>query len=561
MSNSTHTKVSGVVTYIQERNVFIQDHTGGLLLFMSKTPTFSIGQQVIVDGYTSVSGGAPQLKIATEVSAEEGVLPEPIVFENLTPLVDDTELQYFGQLVKVAGLIISEYNSYNYPIVSDGIHSVQCYKTIIDVDQFPIGTEITLTAVASYNNGFQFQANATGFEIENPSTPPCEIVYSDCSATDCDSYEWNGQTYTQSGEYTYTTTAANGCDSIVTLHLTINYSEVGETEHVTISSGETYTWNGQTYSTEGEYSITLSNTHGCDSVATLHLTVEEAEEVSRTEEAICYGDSYLWDVDGEVYDEAGTYYAYDEAGKHVLVLTVYPLTEDTEESATITKGSTYWWNDMEYTEAGTYTETLTDENGCEYTATLHLTVEEAEEASRTEEAICYGDSYLWDVDGEVYDEAGTYYAYDEAGKHVLVLTVYPLTEDTEESATITKGSTYWWNDMEYTEAGTYTETLTDENGCEYTATLYLTVETSTKCGENLYWTFADGVLSISGEGYMYNYDDAYSTPWWGLPIESVVLQEGIKSIGDYAFSEAYSLAEVDIPDLIQHFIAVNAHTK
>ena len=548
MSNSTHTKVSGVVTYIQERNVFIQDHTGGLLLFMSKTPTFTIGQQVIVDGYTSVSGGAPQLKIATEVSAEEGVLPEPIVFENLTPLVDDTELQYFGQLVKVAGLIISEYNSYNYPIVSDGIHSVQCYKTIIDVDQFPIGTEITLTAVASYNNGFQFQGNATGFEIENPSTPPCEKVYSDCSATDCDSYEWNGQTYTQSGEYTYTTIAANGCDSIVTLHLTINYSEVGETEHVTISSGETYTWNGQTYSTEGEYSITLSNTHGCDSVATLHLTVEELEEASRTEEAICYGDSYLWDVDGEWYDEAGTYYAYDEEGQHVLVLTVYPLTEDTEESATITKGSTYWWNDMEYTEAGTYTETLTDENGCEYTATLHLTVEDPEEANRTEEAICYGDSYLWDVDGEVYDEAGTYYAYDEDGMHVLVLTVYPPTEDTEERATITKGSTYWWNDMEYTEAGTYTETLTDENGCEYTATLYLTVETSTKCGENLYWTFADGVLSISGEGYMYNYDDAYSTPWWGLPIESVVLQEGIKSIGDYAFSEAYSLAEVDIPD-------------
>ena len=649
MSNSTHTKVSGVVTYIQERNVFIQDHTGGLLLFMSKTPTFTIGQQVIVDGYTSVSGGAPQLKIATEVSAEEGVLPEPIVFENLTSLVDDTELQYFGQLVKVAGLIISEYNSYNYPIVSDGIHSVQCYKTIIDADQFPIGTEITLTAVASYNNGFQFQANATGFEIENPSTPPCEIVYSDCSATDCDSYEWNGQTYTQSGEYTYTTIAANGCDSIVTLHLTINYSEVGETEYVTINSGETYTWNGQAYSTEGEYSITLSNTHGCDSVATLHLTVEELEEASRTEEAICYGDSYLWDVDGEWYDEAGTYYAYDEEGQHVLVLTVYPPTEDTEESATITKGSTYWWNDMEYTEAGTYTETLIDENGCEYTATLHLTVEEPEEvsrteeaicygefyvwdingewydesgtyyaydedgkhvlvltvypptedteeyatieigdtywwndmeytetgtyteiltdengcdyiatlhltvedpeeANRTEEAICYGDSYLWDVDGEWYDEAGTYYAYDEEGQHVLVLTVYPLTEDTEESATITKGSTYWWNDMEYTEAGTYTETLIDENGCEYTATLYLTVETSTKCGENLYWTFADGVLSISGEGYMYNYDDAYSTPWWGLPIESVVLQEGIKSIGDYAFSEAYSLAEVDIPD-------------
>ena len=343
----------------------------------------------------------------------------------------------------------------------------------------------------------------------------CEAIYAEEMVSACDSYAWNGQTYTQSGEYTYTTTAANGCDSIVTLHLTINYTEVGETEYVTINSGETYTWNGQTYSTEGEYSITLSNANGCDSVATLHLTVEEPKEVSRTEEAICYGDSYLWDVDGEEYDEAGTYYAYDEDGKHVLVLTIYPPTEDTEERATITKGSTYWWNDMEYTEAGTYTETLIDENGCEYTATLHLAVEEPEEVSRTDEAICYGDSYLWDVDGEVYDEAGTYYAYDEAGKHVLVLTVYPLTEDTEESATITKGSTYWWNDMEYTEAGTYTETLTDENGCEYTATLHLTVEEPEEVsrteeaicyGDSYLWDVDGEVYDEAGTYYAYDED-------------------------------------------------------
>lgn len=89
----------------------------------------------------------------------------------------------------------------------------------------------------------------------------------------CDSYTWNGTTYTVSGDYTYTTTAANGCDSIVTLHLTINNSEIGTTESATICYGDTYTWNGKTYTKPGSYTDTLQNIYGCDSIVTLYLEV------------------------------------------------------------------------------------------------------------------------------------------------------------------------------------------------------------------------------------------------------------------------------------------------
>ena len=40
--------------------------------------------------------------------------------------------------------------------------------------------------------------------------------------TDCDSYDWNGQTYTESGTYTWSGTNSVGCDSVATLELTIN---------------------------------------------------------------------------------------------------------------------------------------------------------------------------------------------------------------------------------------------------------------------------------------------------------------------------------------------------
>ena len=37
----------------------------------------------------------------------------------------------------------------------------------------------------------------------------------------CDSYDWNGSTYTSSGSYTYNTQTVDGCDSTATLNLTI----------------------------------------------------------------------------------------------------------------------------------------------------------------------------------------------------------------------------------------------------------------------------------------------------------------------------------------------------
>ena len=88
-----------------------------------------------------------------------------------------------------------------------------------------------------------------------------------------ESYTWNGQTYATTGEYQQTFVAANGADSIVTLQLTVRPEVPATEEHVTVAYGETHTWNGVTYTESGSYSATLQDAFGCDSVVTLHLTV------------------------------------------------------------------------------------------------------------------------------------------------------------------------------------------------------------------------------------------------------------------------------------------------
>ena len=93
------------------------------------------------------------------------------------------------------------------------------------------------------------------------------------TVTECESYTWvdgNGQTYTVSGDYTYSHADNNGCTQVDTLHLTINQPVAAE---ITIETSDScYTWNGQIYCASGDYVQTLTAANGCDSVVTMHLT-------------------------------------------------------------------------------------------------------------------------------------------------------------------------------------------------------------------------------------------------------------------------------------------------
>ena len=94
---------------------------------------------------------------------------------------------------------------------------------------------------------------------------------SDISTSSCENYMWNDSSYTQSGDYTQYFQTVHGCDSVVTMHLTIFNDETSEFSIVTEDS--CYTWNSQSYCASGDYTQTLQTVHGCDSVVTLHLTI------------------------------------------------------------------------------------------------------------------------------------------------------------------------------------------------------------------------------------------------------------------------------------------------
>src|SRR5204863_360375 len=140
-----------------------------------------------------------------------------------------------------------------------------------------------------------------------------------------------------------------------------------------------YTWYGQQYNAAGTYNTTVaSTTGGCDTAATLNLTVNGL--ITKTDNiAICTSQlPYIWY--GQQYNAAGTYNTTvpsttggcDTAA--AFNLTVNRLLTTTDVPSTTLSRSPYTWYGQQYNAAGTYNTTVpSTTGGCDTAATLNLT--------------------------------------------------------------------------------------------------------------------------------------------------------------------------------------------
>ena len=379
------------------------------------------------------------------------------------------------------------------------------------------------------------------------------LSYTTLHKISCEDYTWDGITYTQTGEYTQTFTGANGCDSVVTLHLTINYSNTGDTSAV---ANDRFDWYEHTYLTmSGDYTHVFTNQSGCDSVVTLHLTVndptisvqdtvmtdgyfiwhgmvftsdtvltERIPVLNGYDSLVVYHifvtptplnvltvdtcDSYT--LNGQTYTESGDYIQTFPISSGmdsvvVLYLTIFPA-DSTEFAETACEFFT--WEGTTYTASGDYTQTFTNANGCDSVVTLHLTISPADSTEFSEIAC---ESFTWE--GSTYTASGDYtLTFTNVNDCDSVVTLHlTVNHGTHNIESETACDSYTWHGTEYTTSGTYTYEYTNANGCASVDTLMLTVnysthnvETETAC-ESFMW---HGTEYTTSGTYSYEHTNA-----------------------------------------------------
>ena len=200
-----------------------------------------------------------------------------------------------------------------------------------------------------------------------------------------DSYSQNGFTLpmqNNAGTFSFSNSypLANGCDSVVELNLTVNPTYNTNVD-LTICSSATYDFHGQIVDQPGTYYTTLTSQYGCDSTITLNLAVDSYYQVNLSEH-ICEGDmSTTPGFEGRA--DAGIDTLFLTATNScdslvVLVLEVGRIDNvELEDSIEVdNEYSNYGFDIAAIHEAGevTFTNTLTNADGCDSIVTLRLKV-------------------------------------------------------------------------------------------------------------------------------------------------------------------------------------------
>ena len=240
----------------------------------------------------------------------------------------------------------------------------------------------------------------------------------------CESFTWiNGVTYTEStNDPVHTIAAATSCDSTVHLHLTVYHAEHEYLEKDTCSY---YQWRGNTYTESGLYTFSANDAHGCPYTDTLILSLHYASPASMNAQSC---DSYQWN--GTTYYTTGVYtYGHADVDACWQVDTLHlSITPPAHQSTTLSACETYEWHGVTYNQSGNYFYSHTDANGCSQVDTLHLTIHRAVPIVERV-IICEPNTYTWH--GFMHNTTGTHtYNYIDEHNCECVDTLY-LTVTTE----------------------------------------------------------------------------------------------------------------------------------
>ena len=364
-------------------------------------------------------------------------------------------------------------------------------------------------------------------------------------------YTFGTSSLTSAGIYTEVFSNVYGCDSTVTLTLTVNDTSLTELEMSVCENDLPLIIGLDTFYNEGVYTKQLNNTMGCDSTVILSLNVLDTSLVT-AEIEICenllpftFGTQSL--SAGGVYSES---FEKDNGCDSTVILTL--IVKDTFavlDTVTVCESELpFNWDGDELWTSGPYIRTFTAENGCDSTVSLTFNVLDS---SLVEQKITVCESELPFTFGtQTLDTSGIFTEVFDAANGcdstvILTLNVLDSTIRNQEVTVCAGDVPYVFGTQTLSSSGIFTEVFNGSNGCDSTVILNLTVsdtfriaDTVTICENDIPYTFGTQTLLTDGI-----YTELFTTTA-GCD-STVVLVFAINDTAQTAFAD--TVCENDLP--------------
>ena len=396
-------------------------------------------------------------------------------------------------------------------------------------------------------------------------------------------YIWRGVTIAEAGNYVTTEQSINGCDSVIhELYLIVEANATVYNAY--ICYGETYTWevNGTAYSESGTY--TYSDSWTGETTAILNLTVSPAPVMDIDNVTINENElPYIWD--GYAINAAGGY-TYTEESVHGCDSVIHELYLTVESSSSGSTSVDYYdfessdinaqWQFIQSGQTNYWTIGTAAGSASAGSNALYIT-NDGYNYSYTNNSVSVSWAYI-PVELETSDTISFYWkgtaesSYDNMRVYLYPENSLPTAgSSTASNDAVQVTSTYLcgqssWQYFTGTPgvAGRYNLCFMWKNDAS-SGSMPIAVDEirisqmtvpalpENQCGENLYWAYNNGTLTIGGSGAMYDSHELLSyrqQSWFPDAVTAVSLPNGMTHIGATAFADCSNLTSITIPSTV-----------
>lgn len=207
-----------------------------------------------------------------DLSAFEGKNIKVAFYKEATTYLSATCAMHIGN-VRVA-----YYNKMALDTTACQYQDVEMYDFFINGDEVEAGVHefVRIDRKGEWDATAGMLDTIYNLTVNYYEAPETIVVDTICEGETYTSVDFDGKS--KPGVYRRKMQSTLYCDSIVTLHLSVTPTLRAEDQIIALCPGDTYTWNSKEYNRAGIYRDTTISSLGCDSIQTLVLSFNEAED-------------------------------------------------------------------------------------------------------------------------------------------------------------------------------------------------------------------------------------------------------------------------------------------